>query len=349
MDKTSNCGSPSDQRTDTDETAFLSSQISWGGDGMAEMLIGGMSVTAFDRDIRERYFRKFAGAFDEDAVVRLFDLPSLERLLEDASLLAYVDIYAAGHLKRLADMQYKSGMSGLNVAAGCLREGQTVRVRNVDRFDQRLSAFVAEVGQGFAARAQANLYLTPPRSDGFPAHFDITDVFVLQLRGAKDWKIYPEYSNQKELPLPSVDWNPNLYRPGEHCEAFNLRTGDVLYLPRGVMHAAACSGQESMHLTIAIEPPTCADFLFKVLELSISADVELRRRVALSDRSTEEELAKLAETLRTRARNALDSADLLSLLRQERDGLIPEGRTPTYPRLESAIADLLSAWDTNTP
>ena len=36
----------------------------------------------------------------------------------------------------------------------------------------------------------ANAYVTPPSSRGFSAHYDVHDVFVLQLAGRKRWTVY---------------------------------------------------------------------------------------------------------------------------------------------------------------
>jgi hypothetical protein len=35
---------------------------------------------------------------------------------------------------------------------------------------------------------QANAYVTPPQNQGFSAHYDVHDVFVLQIEGEKQWR-----------------------------------------------------------------------------------------------------------------------------------------------------------------
>ncbi len=312
-------------------------------DGTVDALIGRMPLEHFDREIRERQPHRFQSAFDEAGVERLFNLNRLERLLEDECLLPCVDIYADGHLKRLADMQHKSGMSGLGVAARSFREGQTVRVRDVDRFDQTLSGFVASVQKRFVAHAQANVYLTPPHAEGFPPHFDITDVFVVQVLGAKDWNVFSDYGNRTELPLRSTDWDPERFEPGDDYEEMTLRTGDVLYLPRGTMHSAACDERESMHLTISLAPLTYADVLLQAVESAAANDVELRRRVPFPNGGSDAEMARLAETARDRNLEAMGHVDVLEHLRQERELLIGNETPGQAGALDSAIAELLSA------
>lgn len=46
------------------------------------------------------------------------------------------------------------------------------------------------LAQTLRTRAQTNAYLTPPSNQGFTAHTDSQDVFILQLEGAKRWRVY---------------------------------------------------------------------------------------------------------------------------------------------------------------
>lgn len=45
----------------------------------------------------------------------------------------------------------------------------------------------------------SNAYLTPPGSQGFAPHYDDIDAFIMQLEGAKAWKVYVDPDNL--LPL----------------------------------------------------------------------------------------------------------------------------------------------------
>lgn len=302
-------------------------------DELAAALTGEFGIARFNAELRERTWCKFDAALDAEQTDAWFDVARLERVLSDNAALASVDIYADGHLKRLADMQKKSGHSALQVATRCFREGQTVRLRDADRFDRALSDLIAAVKRVFVGATQANIYLTPPRSDGFPPHFDITDVFVVQLSGAKCWKIFPDYTDRIELPLPSTDWDPGRYTPSDDLTAFELTPGDVLYLPRGTMHAAACTERESMHLTISLAPATLYDLLARALAQAADADVSLRRRVAATGPD-----APTAEEIRSRLVAALDKVDLAPILATvEKDR-----EADAEGRLAAAIAEVRS-------
>lgn len=121
---------------------------------------------------------------------------------------------------------------------------------------------VVELGQQLATDlghpTQVNAYLTPAQNQGFAAHYDVHDVFVLQVHGTKHWRSHPPV-----LALPHRDepWNDRAEEVGAAAAAtplleVQLRPGDVLYLPRGYVHAARACGVASLHLTIGIHPWT---------------------------------------------------------------------------------------------
>lgn len=61
-----------------------------------------------------------------------------------------------------------------------------------------------------------------------------------------------------------------------------LYLGDVLYLPRGVMHAARCTDQHSLHLTISLENLTYADVLLSEVRRLAHHIPDLRSRIPWS-------------------------------------------------------------------
>jgi len=102
-----------------------------------------------------------------------------------------------------------------------------------------------------------NTYLTPPSAAAVNAHADDRDVFVIQVLGEKQWKVYADCPIQYPGQLEQVGKN-GLPVPGSVLEKdplydITLKPGDVLYMPRGYVHEAATSASEpSFHCTVAI-------------------------------------------------------------------------------------------------
>jgi hypothetical protein len=130
----------------------------------------------------------------------------------------------------------------------------------------------------FLHPVQANIYLTPPGAQGFRVHFDTHDVLVMQVSGAKSWRVWDDIP----FPLPSraTPW-ANKQNPAGTPHALKLNPGDALYLPRGVMHeAAAQSGDApSLHITLGFLEASIADMLRELLEILEAENPALRASI----------------------------------------------------------------------
>ena len=105
----------------------------------------------------------------------------------------------------------------------------------------------------------------------------------------------PDYTGRKSLPASDTPWEPQRYRPIGSGEQLTLRTGDVLYIPRGGMHSAASLAEESMHLTIGLTPMTYTDLLAAALARVVTDDEMFRRRVPLCSQGAHDPTALAAE------------------------------------------------------
>ena len=202
---------------------------------------------------------------------------------------------------------------------------------------------VRDLGQSLAADlghpVQANAYLTPAQNQGFASHYDVHDVFVLQVHGEKRWMVHEPVHR---APLRDEPWT-------DHREAVQQRSaeepfleatlcpGDVLYLPRGWIHSARALGGVSAHLTFGVHVWTrhhLAEGLLDRAAAGLRATHELRAslaigldpgdaghletdveivRQALLDRLRELPAEEVGQVLRGRARAAQRPASLAPL------------------------------------
>lgn len=197
-----------------------------------------------------------------------------------------------------------------------------------------LAQFCRGLEKVFLHPVQANIYLTPPGAQGFRVHFDTHDVLVLQVSGAKSWRVWDDIP----FPLPSraTPW-ANKQSPAGMAHALTLNPGDALYLPRGVMHeAAAQSGDApSLHITIGFLEASIADMLREVLETLEAENPALRTsipswRLAENDGSAAI-AARLAPALAALSSEAaLDRMALAAMDRITRDRLPLSQRSLAY-------------------
>lgn len=143
-------------------------------------------------------------------------------------------------------------------------QGATLVVNYVESLDPRLRRFVDELAPELGARITLTLFMTPPNAQGFSPHFDTLDVFVIQMQGTKRWCL-----GSSAVRLPTLRQG-RLISPTD--AAVNARKqvamcpGNVLYIPRGVVHWAETEGQASAHLTADIDSATVGDMLLTAVQ-----------------------------------------------------------------------------------
>ena len=165
-------------------------------------------------------------------------------------------------------------------------EGHTIVLQALHRTWEPVRALVAALADDLGHPVQANAYVTPPQSTGFSAHYDVHDVFVLQVSGEKRWRIHAPVH---EHPLRSQPWGERADAVAERAEQepyleATLAPGDLLYLPRGWLHSATALGGVSTHLTLGIHTWHGEHVLDEVLATvrdGLRADPAARRSLPL--------------------------------------------------------------------
>jgi hypothetical protein len=208
--------------------------------------------------------------------------------------------------------------------------GGSLVVSQFHELHQPLAQFCRGLEKVFLHPVQANIYLTPPGAQGFRVHFDTHDVLVMQVSGAKSWRVWDDIP----FPLPSraTPW-ANKQSPNGTAHALTLNPGDALYLPRGVMHeAAAQSGDApSLHITIGFLEASIADMLRELLEILEAENPALRASIPSWRLGEADGTAAIAARLAP-ALAALSSQAALENLALAAMDRITRDRLPLSPR-----------------
>ena len=174
--------------------------------------------------------------------------------------------------------------------------GATIVLQGLHHLWLPLARYCRHLEAWFGHPVQANAYYTPAGSQGLPVHHDTHEVISLQVAGSKRWLVYEPVL---ELPLKNQRYRSALGEPGEPMLDVTLRAGDTLYLPRGWLHQALTSDEDSLHITVGINVRRWIDEARVELDV---AESELAFRQAI-DAAEAPELPSLdADGVRARAR-----------------------------------------------
>jgi hypothetical protein len=161
------------------------------------------------------------------------------------------------------------------------RAGATIEFQRTERFFPTVRTLARAISVAVNGAVQVSTYLTPARQQAYDRHFDPYDVLVVQISGAKRWRIW-EPTWQHPLPHQNSTWlDSNGYRPAASTDApreLTLEAGDVLWLPRGWHHEVATVENNSVHLSFIASPLTVMDALAASLNRA-QEDAELRVRM----------------------------------------------------------------------
>jgi hypothetical protein len=165
-------------------------------------------------------------------------------------------------------------------------DGSTLVLQALHRTWPPILAFCQQLAEELGHPVQANAYVTPPQNQGFSNHYDVHDVFVLQIEGEKRWVIHAPVH---ESPLRDQPWTDR--RSAVDARAREeplietvLAPGDCLYLPRGYLHAAQALGGVSTHLTLGVHTWTrhaVAEQLVQEALRTATQDPSVRASLAL--------------------------------------------------------------------
>ncbi len=189
--------------------------------------------------------------------------------------------------------------------------GATLVLQALQRTWEPIGEFSSALSRELGNPVQANAYITPPQNQGFDDHYDVHDVFVLQIEGAKRWVIHAPVFDAPLRDQPWTDRREAVGRAAQTDPVIDavLEPGDALYLPRGWLHAATAQGEVSIHLTLGIHNWTrygVAEQLAQAALARLQDDPAMRASLPLGESHPSPEVL---EAIRQAMVSALTAAD----------------------------------------
>jgi len=215
--------------------------------------------------------------------------------------------------------------------------GYTIVLDGVERYVRAVGTVARSIEVELNFPIQVNTYITPPGQTGLAPHYDDHDVLILQVQGSKIWHLYlgvdrPPREIQRELDK-AVDAE-GLPAPTDVL----VEAGDVLYVPRGRVHSAETTAEQSIHLTVGVHAPTVLMLAMGALYAQSWRDDRLNARLPAGHLDD----ADLNATLRDLVREAVGTVDDASAMDGSlgllTDVLVRRGRCPPVGKISDAAA-----------
>jgi len=201
-----------------------------------------------EEEFRSRYWEQrplVVHRKQPDYYDRLFSLEDFE-----AAITRSPDYVKLANAETNKNKSYNGMMTpGMEAVLADMRENGTLVLDQLHHREPNLNLLCRVLAAELGHRFQTNLYLTPAHGKGFTPHWDNHDVFILQVMGSKDWKIEKQ---RRALPRKGESITEDERDLRGDLSAFTLEQGDLIYIPRGFVHAAECGTEASLHITLGV-------------------------------------------------------------------------------------------------
>ena len=268
----------------------------------------------------------------------LLSIEAIDRLIAGVDLHeGQIDLANANRTVQRTEYISSSGFIDRGVIARQFQSGSTIILQQLHQMDSTLSEFCRALEHVFSCHVQTNIYLTPPNAQGFKTHYDNHDVFVLQISGAKAWRLY---NVSVDTPYRGEAFNSSVHKVGDLREEFVLEAGDCAYVPRGMMHDASTAGEgPSLHITVGFIVRTWAELMLEAVSEVAVKNIGFRRSLPPGYTHRDFDRKAAAEEFRRLARAIGDEANLDASL----DLMIDNFIRSRVPDTSGAVVDAARA------
>jgi ribosomal protein L16 Arg81 hydroxylase len=266
----------------------------------------------------------------------LLTLRSLDRVLTSHTLTQSSAFIAnARNPVEPKDYTFQDGTVDLARLYQKFADGGTIGFNQLHTFVPRLHDLCRSLERELSCRFQTNIYMTPAGSQGFPPHYDSHDVFILQVHGTKHWQIF---DTPIELPFRGQPFKRDATPVGAVTMELDLHPGDMLYLPRGMMHDAQTREGETLHITVGALATTWTELLLEAVAKCALGDPELRRSLPPGYARTQFDRTEARATFRHLLRRVAETADADDALDHFADDLVSTRTALLEGQLEQVLS-----------
>lgn len=266
------------------------------------------------------HLRHQAGYFNN--VLRLSDIDDLlsqQNLLPDGIKLMNsgegIDVHHWTKAEKLLDGTIKTVVDTQKLFK-YFNSGATIIINAAEKCITRLANACRNFEQEMQIRVQANIYVTPPNSQGFAMHYDPHDIFLMQIKGPKTWQIYD-----------SGEQLPTKYRKFRQEAKLVLKqdilTGDFMYMPRGTVHEAFASDVSTVHVNFSCKPRYGYHLIEDIAGLAEQDDIFFRQTIPHGYSSDEEKKAYM-EAFHLKLEELVKKVSPVQLLAMETDDFVAQ-------------------------
>lgn len=253
-----------------------------------------------------------------------------------ASLLPWAEVETMVALRGFADIEaMQNGMAippqmyqdepDLGAFHDMLAQGASLLINQIDQHVPQIQRLATAIERQLGVVVGVNAYLSFSKGGAFKAHWDRHDALVLQVHGAKRWTVWDATF---ENPVEKSRYAKHDIT-GAPSQEIDLSAGDVLYIPRGEPHAAAVSGDSSVHLTFGLNSLNGLDVLRQLGDVAAQDDF---LRADLPPRHQAQGpaggLAAHEAEVKARLHRLVDGLDLAAFM-AEGDATRPPARRPS--------------------
>jgi len=144
-----------------------------------------------------------------------------------------------------------NGLAKPEAITALLAGGASLIFRGLERHFPALAAVCRDIAKRTSETSLADAIVTTGPGGALRFHYDMEDMFVVQLEGSKRWKVHDERIVNPVQPSPPLV-EP---RDGPMFDEV-LHPGDTLFLPSGYTHHCDNGPELSLHLVIGFTAPT---------------------------------------------------------------------------------------------